>query len=133
MNSKNISKGLLFGASLLLASAAFAGEKASVKVYETVKVNGTTIPAGNYDVSWEGTGSNVQVSIQKGKETVATIPAQLEASNSAPPSTGYSTRKEGDGSKSITNVFFAGKKYTLNLDQQAATAPAQAATTPGNK
>jgi hypothetical protein len=133
MNSKNISKGLLFGASLLLASAAFAGEKASVKVYETVRVNGKTIPAGNYDVSWEGTGSNVQVSVQKGKETVATIPAQLEASNSAPASTGYSTRKEGDGSKSITNVFFAGKKYTLNLDQQAAAAPAQAATTTGNK
>jgi hypothetical protein len=133
MNSKDISKGLLFGASLLLASAAFAGEKASVKVYETVKVNGKTIPAGNYDVSWEGTGSNVQVSVQKGKETVATIPAQLEASNSAPASTGYSTRKEGDGSKSITNVFFAGKKYTLNLDQQAAAAPAQAATTTGNK
>lgn len=132
MNAKNISKGLLFGASLLLASAAFAGEKASVKLYETVKVNGKAIAAGTYDVSWEGTGSNVQVSIQKGKETVATIPAQLEASNSAPSSTGYATRKESDGSKAITNVFFAGKKYTLNLDQQAAAAPAQAATTPGN-
>ena len=132
MNTKNIAKGLLFGASLLLASAAFAGEKASVKVYETVKVNGKSIPAGDYNVSWEGTGSNVQVSIQKGKETIATLPGQLEASNSAPASTGYSTRKEGDGSKSITTVFFAGKKYTLNLDQQSA-ASAQAATTPGNK
>jgi hypothetical protein len=132
MNSKKISKGLLFGASLLLASAAFAGEKASVKVFETVKVSGKTLPAGIYNVSWEGTGSNVQVNIQKGKETVATIPAQLEASASAPASTGYSTRKEGDGSKSITNVFFAGKKYSLNFDQQAA-ASAQAASTPGNK
>lgn len=132
MNTKNISKGLLFGASLLLASAAFAGEKATIKVFETVKVNGKTIPAGTYDVSWEGTGSNVQVNIQKGKETVATLPAQLEASNSAAPSTGYSTRKEGDGSKSITNVFFAGKKYSLNLDQQSA-ASGQAAATPGNK
>ena len=132
MNTNNIAKGLLFGASLLVASAAFAGEKASVKVYETVKVNGKSIPAGDYNVSWEGTGSNVQVSILKGKETIATLPAQLEASNSAPASTGYSTRKEGDGSKSITTVFFAGKKYTLNLDQQSA-ASAQAATTPGNK
>jgi len=132
MNTKNIAKGLLFGASLLLASAAFAGEKASVNLYETVKVNGKTIPAGNYKVSWAGTGSNVQVSILKGKETIATLPAQLEASNSAPASSGYSTRKEGDGSKSITTVFFAGKKYTLNLDQQSA-ASGQAATTPGNK
>src|SRR6266571_2999359 len=61
MNTKNITKGLLLGASLLLASAAFAGEKATVKVYEDVKVNGKTLPAGKYDLSWEGTGSNVQV------------------------------------------------------------------------
>jgi hypothetical protein len=133
MNTKNIAKGLLFGASLLLASAAFAGEKASVKVYEDVKLNGKTIPAGKYDLTWEGTGSNVQVIIVKGKEVVATVPAQLEASKSSPASTGYSTRTEGDGSKSITNVFFAGKKYSLNLDQQAAATSAQAAGTPGNK
>lgn len=132
MNTKNITKGLLFGASLLLASAAFAGEKASVKVFETVKVNGKTIPAGDYNLSWEGTGSNVQVSILKGKETIATLPAQLEASNAPAANSGYSTRKEGDGSTSITEVFFAGKKYSLNLDQQSA-ASGQAATTPGNK
>ena len=133
MNTKNTVKGLLFGASLLLASTAFAGEKATVKVYEDVKVNGKTIPAGKYELTWEGTGSNVQLSIQKGKETLATVPAQIEASKSAPESTGYSTRKEGDGSKSITNVFFAGKKYVLNLDQQAAATSAQAASTAGNK
>ena len=43
MNIKHITKGLLFGASLLLATTAFAGEKASVKVYEDVKVNGKTL------------------------------------------------------------------------------------------
>jgi hypothetical protein len=133
MNKKHFSKGLLLGASLCLASAAFAGEKGTVKLYEDVKVNGKTLPAGKYDVSWEGTGSNVHVNIQKGKETVATLPAQLENSNSAPSSTGYATKTEGDGSKSITSVFFAGKRYILNLDQQATAASAPAATTPGNK
>jgi len=133
MNIKNISKGLLFGASLLLASAAFAGEKATVKLYEDVKVDGKTLPAGEYDLSWEGTGSSVQLSIHQGKETVAMVPALVEPSKAAPASTGYSTKKESDGSKSITNVFFAGKKYSLNLDQQAAAASAQAAATPGNK
>jgi hypothetical protein len=132
MNTRHISKSLLFSASLFLASAAFAGEKNTVKVYEDVKVNGKTIPAGKYDLSWEGSGSNVQVNIQKGKEVIATVPAQVETAKAAAPSTGYSTRKEGDGSKSITNVFFAGKKYTLNLDQQSAATSAQAGT-PGNK
>jgi hypothetical protein len=133
MNTKHFTKGLLLGTSLFLASAAVAGEKASVKLYEDVKVNGKTLAAGRYDLTWDGTGSNVQVSIRQGKETVATLPAQIETSNSAPVSTGYSTKKEDDGSKSLTNVFFAGKKYTLNLDQQAAAAPAQTASTPGNK
>ena len=133
MSTKNITKSLLFGASLLLASAAFAGEKATIKLYDDVKLNGKTLAAGNYDLSWEGTGSNVQVNIRQGKETVATLPAQLEPSKSAPASSGYSTKKEDDGSKSLTNVFFAGKKYTINLDQQAAAAPAQAASAPGNK
>ena len=133
MKTKHFAKGLLFGASLLLASAAFAGEKATVKLYEDVKVNGKTLAAGNYDLAWEGTGSNVQLSIRQGKETVATLPAQIEASQSAPAGTGYTTKKEDDGSKSLTNVFFAGKKYSLNLDQQAASAPATSASVPGNK
>lgn len=132
MNTSKIAKGLLVGASLFLASVAFAGEKATVKLYEDVKLNGKTLPAGKYDVTWVGTGANVQVSIHQGKETIATLPGQIEASQSAPSSTGYATRKEDDGSRSITSVFFAGRKYTLNLDQQSAAAPAPA-TTAGNK
>jgi len=132
MNTKHITKGLLFGASLLLATAAFAGEKATVKVYENVKVNGTTLAPGKYEVAWEGTGSAVQVSIRQGANTVATVPAALETAKAAPASTGYSTKTEGDGSKSVTSVFFAGKKVSLNLDQQAV-ASAQSAGNQGNK
>lgn len=132
MNTKHITKGLLFGASLLLATAAFAGEKATVKVYENVKINGTTLTPGKYEVAWEGAGSTVQVSIRQGGNTVATIPAAVETAKAAPGSTGYSTKTEGDGTKSITSVFFAGKKISLNLDQQAV-ASAQSAGNQGNK
>jgi hypothetical protein len=132
MKTANSTKGLLFGASLLLASAAFAGEKASVKLYEDVKVNGKTLTAGNYELTWEGSGTNVQVNIRQGKEIVATVAAQVKTAASAP-STGYSTKKEDDGSTSLTNFFFAGKKYSLSLEQQAAATPAQAASSPGNQ
>lgn len=133
MNTKHFTKGLLFGASLLLATAAFAGEKASVKVYESVKVNGTTLAPGKYDLAWEGTGSTVQLSIRQGSNTVATVPAAVETVKIAPAGTGYSTKTEGDGSKSVTALFFAGKKVSLNLDQQAIAASAQAAANQGNK
>ena len=132
MNTKHFTKGLLFGASLLLATAAFAGEKATVKVYENVKVNGTTLAPGKYEIAWEGTGSTVQVSIRQGANTVATIPAAVETAKVAPAGSGYSTKTEGDGTKSVTSVFFAGKKISLNLDQQAV-ASAQSAGNQGNK
>lgn len=132
MNTRHFAKGLLFGASLLLASAAFAGEKATVKVYEDVKVNGTTLAPGKYELAWEGTGSAVQVSIRQGNTTVATVPAAVETAKSAPSSSGYSTKTQTDGTKQITSLFFAGKKVSLNLDQQAA-ASAQSASTAGNK
>jgi hypothetical protein len=132
MNSKHITKGLLFGASVLLATAAFAGEKATVRVYENVKVNGTTLAPGKYEVAWEGTGATVQVSIRQGANTIATIPAAVESAKAAPAGTGYSTKTDGDGSKSVTSLFFAGKKVSLNLDQQAV-ASAQSAGNQGNK
>jgi hypothetical protein len=131
MKTANFAKGLLLGASLLLASAAFAGEKATLKLYENVTINGKTLRAGKYDVAWEGSGSNVQLSIRQGKETLATLPAQVETTQSAPTASGYSAKKEDNGSRELTNIFFAGKKYTINLGQQAATS-AQA-TTAGNK
>jgi hypothetical protein len=133
MNTKHFTKGLLFGASLLLATAAFAGEKATVKVYENVKVNGTTLTPGTYDLAWEGTGSTVQVSIRQGNNTVATVPAAVETAKAAPAGTGYSTKTDGDGSKSVTSLFFAGKKISLNLDQQAVAASGQASANSGNK
>jgi len=132
MNGKHITKGLLFGASVLLATAAFAGEKATVRVYENVKVNGTTLAPGKYEVAWEGTGATVQVSIRQGANTIATIPAAVESAKAAPAGTGYSTKTDGDGSNSVTSLFFAGKKVSLNLDQQAV-ASAQSAGNQGNK
>ena len=131
MKIANFAKGLALGASLFLASAAFAGEKATLQLFETVNVNGKALPAGKYDVAWEGSGSNVQVNIRHGKDTVATVPATIETSAAAPANSGYSTDKE-NGSLQLTNIFFAGKKYALNLGQQAA-ASAQTAQPAGNK
>lgn len=133
MNIKNVSKGLLLGASLFLATAAFAGEKASVKVYENVKLNGKTLTPGRYDLEWTGSGDNVQLNIRKGNETVATAPAKLTPVASAPAGTGYSTKSDADGSKSLTSVFVAGKKYTLELGQEVAVTPAKSTETAGNR
>lgn len=130
MKFSNLARNVLLGASLVLASSAVAGEKAAIKIYETVTVNGKTIPAGKYDAQWTGSGSDVQLSLSQGKEVVATLPARIANARSAYPTTGYSTKQEADGSKSLTNVFFGGKKYSLELGEEVAAAPA--AKTDGN-
>jgi hypothetical protein len=69
-----------FGYALIVASLslpAFAAKNSQdVTINAPVKVGTTQLPAGNYKVSWTGTGSAVQVTIeQKGKASV-TVPAK---------------------------------------------------------
>lgn len=69
-----------FGYALILASLsipAFAEKNSqSLTINSPVKVGSTELPAGNYKVSWTGTGSAVQVTFaQKGKSPV-TVPAK---------------------------------------------------------
>jgi len=58
----------------LLSMPAFAAKNAqSVKFSDTVKVGETQLPAGDYKVTWEGTGANVKVTLeQKGTSHPAT-------------------------------------------------------------
>ncbi len=50
---------------------------ASVTFSQTVTVNGTQIPPGNYRVEWQGAGAAVEASILKGKQVLVSAPATL--------------------------------------------------------
>jgi hypothetical protein len=70
----------VFGYALIIASLsvpAFAAKNSQDLIINApVKVGTTQLPAGNYKVTWTGTGSAVQVTIeQKGKASV-TVPAK---------------------------------------------------------
>jgi len=70
----------LFGYALMLtltAAPAFAAKNSqSVNFASTVKVGTTELPAGDYKVTWTGTGDSVQVTIAEGGKTL-TVPAKL--------------------------------------------------------
>jgi len=51
--------------------------------------------------------------------TVASAPAKITPVANAPAGSGYSTKAEGDGSKSLTSVFIAGKKYTIETRRRS--------------
>lgn len=64
---------------LIVSLALQAASKDSAKVTfdESVTVGGTQIPAGDYRVRWEGTGTPIAVTITKDNKVVASAPATL--------------------------------------------------------
>jgi hypothetical protein len=122
MKLSKVSKGLLLGLALLLATSAFAANKGSLMVSDPVTVSGKSLAAGEYTVKWEGNGPNVELNIFQGKNVVATIPARLiDLDRSASGNTSVVKRND-DGSKSLSEIRFAGKKYALALGNESAKA-----------
>jgi hypothetical protein len=85
-----------FGFALLLvlfAAPAFAGSKTQkVTIGTPVQVGSTKVASGEYDISWTGTGSSVQVTLAKNNKTVITFPATAVAGDSMP---GMETSEHG--------------------------------------
>jgi len=122
MKLSTISKSLLLGMALLLATGAFAANKGSLQVQDPVTVSGKQLPAGDYQLKWDGKGSNVELSILKGNKVVATVPARLVDINQSAPSDASVIRKNADGSRTLSEIRFSGKKYALAIGEEAATA-----------
>jgi hypothetical protein len=125
---------LLLGSSLLFAVSAFAGNtiKKSLHLYESVTIEGTQLKPGDYKVEWSGSGPDVKVNILKGKETVATAPARIVPEGASNSQDGYTLKPGADGSKSLTEVFFTGEKYDLEIGQASNTNITQGANPSGS-
>jgi hypothetical protein len=124
MKSSKLSKGLLLGLALLLATSAFAANKGSLQVSDTVTVSGKQLARGEYTVKWEGNGPNVELNILRGKEVVATTPARLIDLNRTADGDSAVVRKNDDGSRTLAEIRFAGKKYALAVGNESAKAEA---------
>jgi hypothetical protein len=124
MKFGNFFKGLLLGLTLLLAIGAFAANKGSMQILNTVTVSGKTLSPGEYSLKWDGTGQNVQVSILKNNKVVATTPARLVDLNESSQSNVALVKSGGDGSRSLSEVRFEGKKYSLQIGEDAGMAEA---------
>jgi hypothetical protein len=118
------SKSLMLGVALLLATSAFAGNKSTLQVSEPLQVNGTKLAPGDYRLEWDGAGPSVELSIMKGKNVVAKVPAQIVSLPQASPADATVVKKGDDGSRTLTEVRLGGKKYALEVGEAAAKAEA---------
>jgi hypothetical protein len=110
-----VSKGLILGLALVLASSAFAATKGSLQLIDSVTVNGTKLKAGEYKLEWEGSGPSVEVSILQGKNVVAKAPAHVIDLSAPSANSAAVTRKNEDGTTSLAGIRFEGKKFALEL------------------
>ena len=114
MKFNQLAKSAVLALAVLVASSAFAGNtnKGSVHLREAVQVNGQSVPAGDYQVRWEGTGANVEVSFMQGKKVVTKSPAKVIELPVTPNNDATVIDKN---SSSVTEVRFAGKKTALAI------------------
>lgn len=117
MKSTAVSKLLVLGLALLLASSAFAATKGSLQLSNPTSVNGTQLKPGDYKVQWDGSGPSVEVSILQGKNVVAKVPAKLVNLDSAASNDAAVTQKGSDGVSALQGIRFGGKKIALELGQ----------------
>ncbi len=86
----------------------------SVTFAETVTVNGTQIPPGEYRVEWQGTGASVEVTIVKAGKVLVSSSATL-----VPGKTGldgaFEARDAGNNSHILNAIDWA--SFSLHFDQ----------------
>lgn len=116
MKLHQAAKSVVLALAVLVATSAFAGNsnKGSLHLSEAAQVNGQAVPAGDYQLRWEGSGSNVEVSFMQGKKVVTKAPAKMIdlASTS---NNDVAVVDKASATPAITEVRFAGKKQALSL------------------
>jgi hypothetical protein len=115
MKFATISKSVVMGLALLLASSALAATKASLNLQHPTTVNGTKLKAGDYKLEWDGSGPNVEVSIIQGKNVLTKVPAKVVDLNSPSQNSAAVVTLNGDGTSTLSGARFEGKRFALEL------------------
>jgi hypothetical protein len=119
MKFATISRSLIMGLALLLASSAFAGTKANLTLLSSATVNGTQLKPGDYKLEWEGSGPDVDVSIMQGKKVLAKVPAKLVDLDAPAQNNAAVVKRNGDGTSSLAGARFQGKKVALEVGESS--------------
>jgi hypothetical protein len=113
--------GVVIGSALLLAADAFAANKGALHVSSPETVAGERLTAGDYTVRWEGAGPSVQLRIMQRAKVVAAAPAKLVALDSVSPNDSVILEIDGNGSPTVSQIFFSGQRFALQIDEVSTT------------
>ena len=117
MKFATVTKSLVVGLALTLASSAFAASKANLTLNNPTSINGTSLKPGEYKLQWDGNGPNVEVSIMQGKKVVAKVPAKVVDLNQSSANDAALLKQNSDGTTTLAGARFQGKKFALELGE----------------
>ena len=115
MKATHFANKFFVAAVMVMATSAFAAEKGSMKLIQPAMIGGVQLAPGEYSLSWEGSGPNVEVKITKDSKLVATAPAKTVDLKNSAPANGTTTKPNADGKAAISEVFFRGKTRALEI------------------
>ncbi len=93
---------------LAAAISTFAAETARFSLSSPMQVAGQKLPAGDYKISWTGTGDNVDVKFTSGKKVSVSVKAKMVETPTA--NVEFSRSTSGD---KITMFYLKGQKQAL--------------------
>jgi hypothetical protein len=98
---------------LAYAISGFAKTARNVDIQHALVVSGTTLPAGQYAVRWEGQNPQASVEFVRGKKVVASSQCKLEDRGKKYGSSTVIYVTNPDGSNTISEIRFAGSSEVL--------------------
>jgi len=127
VNANRSSKSIILLAVVLAAGIAVAEtSKGSLELQQSTNIAGKPLAPGSYKLQWEGTGDQVELTIYQGKKAVASTSAKMVKVDRPASSDSSVITKNDDGSVSLTEIRFHGRKYALQLAGEGGSAGAAA-------
>jgi hypothetical protein len=83
------------------------------------QLNGTTINPGAYKFNYTTTGNTAQVNVIQGKKTIASATGEVVEIENPPAHDSIISKKNPDGTRSMYEIQFAGKKQAIRFNSDA--------------
>jgi hypothetical protein len=125
VNANRSSKSIVLLAVVVAASIALAEtSKGSLELQQPTSIAGKQLASGSYKLQWEGAGEQVELKIYHGKNVVASTSAHLVKVDSPSNNDSSVITKNDDGSVSLSEIRFRGRKYALQITSEGGSAGA---------
>lgn len=111
-------KALVLLAVVLTTAFALAANM-QINLASANQLNGTTINPGNYKFNYTTTGNTAQVNVIQGKKTIASATGEVVEIENPPAHDSIISKKNPDGTRSMYEIQFAGKKQAIRFNSEA--------------